>query len=105
MIIKTKRGDFPIRYGWGALAKFGDAAGLSMDDVLKLDMGKMRVSDLLHFLLAGFEDGARKAGEECKLKSIEEIGDLLDEDSTVMEKAMEAFGEMTKPGEGEVKKK
>jgi hypothetical protein len=105
MIIKTKKGDFPIRYGWAALAKFGDSAGLTMDDVLQMDMKKMKVSDLLKFLLAGFEDGARKEGKECKIKSTDDVADLLDEDSSVVEKAMGAFSDMTKPGEGDSKKK
>ena len=99
MIIKTTKGELPIRYGWGALARFGDAAGLNMDTVLQLDMSNMKISDLLRFLLAGFEDGARKDGVECQIKSIDDVADLLDDDPSVVEKAMSAFGEMTKPSE------
>lgn len=105
MIVKTKKGDFPVRYGWSALAKFGDLSGMTMDDVLGLDLEKMKMSDLLRFILVGFQDGARYEGEECKFKNIEEIGDLLDEDPDVMQKIMDAFGEMTKTeGEGDKKK-
>jgi len=105
MIVKTKKGDLPVRYGWSALAKFGDISGMTMDDVLELDLKKMKMSDLLRFILVGFQDGARYDGQECIFKSIEEIGDLLDDEPNVVEKIMDAFAEMTKAEEGGDKKK
>ena len=105
MIVETKKGKFPVRYGWSALAKFGDLAGLKMDDVLELDLSKMSLSDMLNFIYVGFRDGARKEGEECAFQSIDEVGDLLDEDPDVMEKVMGAFGEMSKAKEAEAGKK
>jgi len=105
MIVKTSKGDLPVRYGWSALANFGDMAGMSMDDVLKLDMEKMKMSDLLKFIYVGFKNGARKEGEECIFKSYEEVGDLIDEDPDVISLVMDAFAEMTKAsGEGGKKK-
>lgn len=105
MIIETKKGKLPVRYGWAALARFGDMAGLSMDEVLEMDLTKMKVSDMLSFLFVGFQDGARKDGVECELTSIEEVGDLLDDEPDIMEKVMNVFGEMTKAGKGDGKKK
>ena len=78
MIIETKIGKLPVRYGWGALAKFGDYAGLKMDDVLELDLNKLSITD--------------------------DVADLLDDDPSIVGKIMDAFSEMVKEG-GEDKKK
>jgi len=96
MVVKTTKGDLPVRYGWSALAKFGDLCGMNMDKVMAMDLAKMKMSDMLKFILVGFEDGARKEGVECQFKTVEDIGDLLDEDISVMGKVMEAFSDMAK---------
>ena len=105
MIVETSKGKLPVRYGWSALAKFGDLTGRNMDDVLDLDLTSMKISDLLNFILVGLEDGARKEGVECQIKGIDEVGDLIDEDPTVIEKVMDAFGEMSKSKGADSKKK
>lgn len=105
MIIETKLGKLPVRYGWSALAKFGDLSGMKMDDILELDLTKMNISDLLNFILVGFMDGARKDGIECQLKNIDEVGDLLDEDPKLIDKIMKAFSEMAGEAGEESKKK
>ena len=105
MIIETGKGKLPVRYGWNALAKFGDLTGKSMDDVMGLDLTKMSVTDILTFIFVGFTEGARKDGEECKVKSIDEVGDMIDEDPSVISKVMEAFAVMSKSDEEGDKKK
>jgi len=105
MVIETGKGKLPVRYGWNALAKFGDLAGLSMDEILELDLTKMKMSDLLNFVYVGFVEGARKDGVECVFKSPEDVGDLIDDEPDVITKVMEAFGDMSKvEGEGGKKK-
>lgn len=106
MIIETSKGKLPVRYSWNALAKFGDLTGKTMDEVISLDLPNMKLSDVLTFILVGFVEGARKAGEECKVSTAEEVGDLLDDDPGLMGKIMEALSEMTKaPDSGEKSKK
>jgi hypothetical protein len=96
MYIETSKGKVPVRYGWNALAKFGDLTGKSMNDVLEMDLDKMSISDLLAFILVGLQEGARKEEEECKISSVEEVGDLVDEDPEIVNKVMEAFADMSK---------
>ena len=105
MVIKTSKGDLPVRYGWNALAKFGDMAGLTMDDIMELDLKKLSMSDLLKFVYVGFVEGARKEGVECVIKSPEDVGDMIDDDPELITGVMNVFGEQTKAeGEGDKKK-
>ena len=105
MIVETKKGKLPVRFGWNALAKFGDMAGLTMDEILELDMTKMRMSDLLNFIYVGFVEGARKDGSECVVTCPEDVGDMIDEEPDIVEKVMAAFGESTSKEGGEGNKK
>lgn len=107
MIVETKKGKLPVRYGMNALAKFGDMTGKSMNQVMSSlnSLGDLAISELLAFVYAGFVDGARWAEEECKLKSLEEVGDLIDDDSELINKMFEAFSGDSEEVEGESKKK
>lgn len=107
MIVKTKKGDLPVRYGMNALAHFGDLTGKSMNVVMKSmgDLGDMMLSELLAFVYAGFVDGARWAKSECKVESIEEIGDMIDDDSELVSKMFEAFNGDSEEVKGDSKKK
>ena len=106
MYIETTKGKLPVRYNWNALAKFGDMTDKSMDDILRLDMRKMRLSEVLALMLVGFMEGARKEGEECKVNTTEEVADLIDDDAGLIEKMSFALVEMTKaPEPGEKTKK
>ena len=107
MIVKTKKGDLPVRYGMNALATFGDLTGKSMNVVMESlnELGDMMLSELLAFIYAGFKDGARWAKEEFKIESIEEIGDMMDDDAGLINKMFEAFNGDSKNDEGDSKKK
>ena len=106
MIVKTKKGDLPVRYGMNALALFGDLTGKSMNVVMKSmgDLGDMKVSELLAFIYAGFVDGARWAKTECKIESVEEIGDMIDDDAELVNKMFTAFGGDSEEVKGDKKK-
>jgi len=105
MVVETSKGKLPVRYGWNALAKFGDLTELTMDEILELDMKKMKMSDLLKFVYVGFVEGARKEGVECVFKSPEDVGDLIDDEPDIITKVMEAFNDMSAVGgEGSKKK-
>ena len=107
MIVETKKGKLPVRYGMNALAHFGDLTGKSMNEVMKSmgDLGKMPISELLAFVFAGFVDGARWNKEECKVESVQEVGDMIDEDAELVNKMFKAFNGDSEPVEGESKKK
>ena len=106
MIVKTSRGDLPVKYGFNALAKFGDIAGISMDKVMSMNLTEMKLSDLMAFIYVGFVYGAKAEGTECKVKDIEDVGDMLDEDGAeLITRVMEAFSEMSPQKVGESKKK
>ena len=107
MIVETSKGDLPVRYGMNALAHFGDLTGKSMNVVMESmnDLGDMKLSELLAFIYAGLVDGARWAKEECKIESIEEIGDMIDEDSELVNKMFKAFSGDSEKVEGDSKKK
>ena len=107
MIVKTKKGDLPVRYGMNAMAIFGDLTGKSMNVVMDElnDLGDMKLSELLAFIYAGFKDGARWAKEEFKIESIEEVGDMIDDDDNLINKMFDAFGGDSKEEKGDSKKK
>lgn len=109
MHIETSRGKLPIRYGMNALAMFGDLTDRSMNEVMESlrKLTQLKVSEVLAFVYVGFVDGARKAGEECLVRSVEDVGDMIDDDDTLLNKAIMAFSEdSTNGGEpGDDKKK
>jgi hypothetical protein len=106
MIVETKKGKLPVRYGMNALAHFGDLTGKSMNVVMKSmgDLGDMQLSELLAFIYAGFVDGARYTKEDCKIEGVEEVGDMIDDDSDLVSKMFEAFNGDSEEVKGDVKK-
>jgi len=104
MYIDTGKGKMPVRYGWNAYAKFGDLTGKSMDEVLGLDLKTMKPSEILTFIYVGFLIGAKHEGEECKVKDIDEVGNMLDEDPSIMSRMMEVYQDDGK-SDGDGKKK
>lgn len=107
MIVKTNKGDLPVRFGMNALAKYGDLTGKSMNDVMKSlnNFGKLKLSELLAFIYVGFVDGARRAGEECKVADLVEVGDMMDDDPELINKIFEVYvGEDVSKGADSKKK-
>ena len=94
MIVETKKGKLPVRYGMNALANFGDLTGKSMNEVLKVLQGnllEMSPSEIIAFVYSGFVEGARWNKEECKVESKEEVGDMIDEDADLMNKIFQIY--------------
>jgi hypothetical protein len=96
--VKTSRGNLPVYYGWGALAKYSDLAGITLDQIVTLDLNSMTLTENFQLMLVGFQEGARKAGVECKVNTVEEVSDLLDEDGDILGKMIKAFTEMSLSG-------
>jgi len=102
MRIETKRGSLPIRYDWNALRLIGDELGLSMNDMLSFDLMNRKIGDTFVFVYYGFLRGAKFNDEECKVKDIDDVGDLLDEDADILAKAIQCFADdMSAKKEGE----
>ena len=93
MIVKTKKGDLPVRYGMNALAHFGDLTGKSMNEVMDGlgDLGKLKLSEVLAFIYVGFVDGANYKEEECKVISISDVGNMIDDDGDLLGKVTDVF--------------
>ena len=107
MIVETKKGKLPVRYGMNALALFGDLTGKSMNVVFQdlNELGDMQLSELLAFLYVGFVDGARWAKEECKVENIAEVGDMLDDDAGLANRMFEVADGDSEEVKGDSKKK
>lgn len=109
MIVETKKGKLPVRYGMNALALFSDLTDKSMNEVMEClgDLGSMKISEVLAFIYVGFVNGAKFKGEECAIKGIDEIGYMLDEDSDLINKVTKIFvsDSSTDEEEGDSKKK
>ncbi len=105
MIVETKKGKLPIRYGWNALAQFGDLTGRTMTEILELNMAKFSMSDTLKFIYVGLVDGAKNEGEECKVKDEYDVGEMVDEDAELVIKVMNIFSEQSAAKGGGSKKK
>jgi len=105
MKIKTIKGELPIRYSFNTLRKIGDDLGMSMNEMLEFDLMNRPMSDVFTFVLHGFKEGARLDKIDCVVSDLDDIGDLLDDDPSVLEKALTAFAEDMKAVGGEESKK
>ena len=107
MIVETKKGKLPVRYGMNALALFGDLTGKSMNVVMKSleSLDDLQLSELLAFIYAGFVDGARWAKKDCKIESKEDVGDMIDDDPELIGKMFDAFNGDSEEVEVDSKKK
>jgi len=103
MIVKTEKGDLPVKFGFNAYAKFGDLTGKKMNDVMAMDLTDMSLSDVLKFIYVGFYFGAKAEGKECEL-TVEDIGDMIDTDPDLIKRVMSALAEQM-PEDGGDKKK
>ena len=106
MKVKTPLGNLPVRYGMNALRKIADDYGISMNEVMQLDLNSRKMGEVFQFVYHGFLEGARLEGEECKVKSLDDVGDILQDDMKILEKCVEQFVEDMPQANGEeVKKK
>lgn len=103
MKVKTKRGELPVHFGMNALALYGDLTNQAMNDVVTglSDIGKLKFSQFIALLYAGFVIGAKKEGVECLVESPEDVGDMIDADGDLIDKAMSAYVEQAAPSDEE----
>jgi hypothetical protein len=105
MIIKTNRGDLPVKFGFNALSKFCDLTGVTYDEAFGRKKG-LKPSHIATFIYVGFYYGAKAEGVECKVKDVEDVGDMIDENpEDLISQVMEAFAKQSPQGGGDSKKK
>jgi hypothetical protein len=94
--VKTTLGELPVNYGHFALSQFSEMRNIPMDEVFELDLKKLNYGDIMAFLYVGVKDGARKAGEDCKVKNLEEFCDLADENPNIASDIFDIFAKYRK---------
>lgn len=106
--VKTKLGELPVNYGMNAMAMYSEERGIGMDQVFNIDDGRLTLMDYMCLLYVGLKDGARKAGEECKFKSVIELMDYADDNTEIVTDISTIFANQTtrkKKEKEEAKKK
>ena len=81
----------PLRFGMNALRLFCRDQKISLSEISTLGQD-MSLDSACSLILCGLKDGARKAGKNCPL-TVDDIADALDEDFSLLEKAMGIFSE------------
>jgi hypothetical protein len=79
----------PVKYGWNALATFGDMTGTGLNDLSKFET-EMTFKEVLVLIYAGLKEGARAEKKDFAL-TIEDIGDFLDEDTDKVQEFIDVF--------------
>ena len=90
-LLKIGKEELPIYFGFNALRKYCALTGTSLNKLSSLG-DDMTLEDALQLIWAGLSDGHRRAGIDYTL-TLDDIGDYLDDDITILEKAMSIFGE------------
>lgn len=82
----------PVRYGFWALAEFGEITGLKLHEMNRLD-AEMSIKDAIVLTFVGLKDGARKADQEFNYE-LPDVADWLDEDENAFTNVLEVFNKM-----------
>ena len=91
-IVKIGNESFPIRYGMNSLRIFCNRTGMKLNDLQSLG-SNISLEDACQLILAGVEDGSRKAGKDFTL-TIDQLSDLLDDDFDALSRCMDIFSNM-----------
>lgn len=88
-VIEIDKKIVPIRFGMNALRLFCKDQNIKLNELSRLgnDIG---LDEACSLILCGLKDGARKNKTSIDL-TVDDIADALDEDFTILEKAMEIF--------------
>ena len=89
-IIELANKKYPIFFGFNGLRKYCAKTGTSLNKLMSLGQD-MTLDEALQLVLVGIEEGCRKSGQEFKL-TIDELGDILDEDMNGLATALNVFG-------------
>jgi hypothetical protein len=87
--VKVGEAVYPVKYGFNALRVFTTAAGLELKDLESLGES-IKLDHAILLVWAGMKDGARAEKQEFTLEP-EDVADLMDEDSTLLQQCLELF--------------
>jgi hypothetical protein len=80
---------YPVRFGFNALREFTAITGTTLAGLQNLQ-NNITLDHAIKLVWCGFKDGARKEKMPFNLL-VDDIGDFLDDDNTILEKAFETF--------------
>ena len=83
--------EYPVKFGYSALSKFCDIAGLALNELDKLG-SEMTLSQAIALVWCGLKDGARYDKMKFNL-AVEDVADLLDDDADALNKVLEVFSD------------
>jgi len=84
--LETTNDKIPIKFGFGALAKYSEQTNTTLADLDKLGNG-MRLDQALLLIMCGIEDGHRAAKQDFNL-TVSDLADMVDEDHELIARAM-----------------
>lgn len=90
-IVKLGKKDLPVYFGFNALRKFCRKTGTSLNDLSNFGHN-MSLDDIVELIFCGTEEGHRRAEVDFDMKS-DDIADMLDGDSTGLQRCMELFSD------------
>ena len=89
--LETTNDKIPIKFGFGALAKYSEQTNTTLADLDKLGNG-MRLDQALLLIMCGIEDGFRAAKQDCNI-TVSDLADMIDEDHDLIANAMNILAE------------
>tara|TARA_R110000787_G_scaffold87489_3_gene186378 strand:+ start:3747 stop:4091 length:345 start_codon:yes stop_codon:yes gene_type:complete len=105
--VKMDGKSYPVKFGFNALRHFSRMTGTSINDMERIGQD-MTFDTALSLIFCGLKDGARASKEDFIL-TMDDLGDILDNDMSGIEKCMELFasqmGKSQKKKEVVVKRK
>jgi len=88
-LIKVGEKAYPVKYGFNALRLFCNESGIELQELEKIGQS-ISIDHAINLVWAGMKDGARVEKQAFDLTP-EDVADLLDEDSTLINQCMELF--------------
>ena len=89
--VKIGKKDLPIKFGFGALAKFSKITNTSLQDLDKIGV-EMTLDGALNLIYCGIEAGYKSAKQDIDI-TIDELADLMDGDFEAISRCMVVFAE------------
>ncbi len=83
--------ELPIKFGFGALAKYSKITNTTLQDLDKLGID-MTLDGALNLILCGIESGHKAAKQEMTL-TVDSLADLMDGDFDAITRCMTVLGE------------
>ncbi len=95
--VKVKKKEYPVYFGYNALAEFTDASGITIDTLLNLGTkGEgLTFSQARNLIYCGIKEGHRKQKKKFSMTSYD-VGDLFDpisENIEIFHQFMKIFAE------------